>query len=260
MVENPSTLPLDDPSCFNLGWMFGAQIGKDTTSNFTFSLNGLAVKTAANKYVVPVLEAGGARLIDVTCMTIGMDPYVWRLPVAFENVRPGQILVRADSPFALVFVERVSVEERRIHGIDPITDQMVDVVVPDRSIDVPSFLVRVVSLLDGFDGFGLGLEGKGGDGMSSMLPYLLCCGGAGGLNPNNNLLLALALSKGQHSGGNLLPMLLLLGSSGGQSNSMLQSLLLASALSDKGGLFGFANKRGIPAQLEGRAKKKAARK
>jgi hypothetical protein len=259
MLENPNIVPIQDPACFDLRWMFGAQIGKDTTSNFTLSFNGLAVRTVDNKFVVPVLEGETASLIDVTCLTIGIDPYVWRIPVAFESIRRGHLLVRSDSPFSLLFVERVDIKERRIHGIDPMCDQVVDIVVPERTMDVPSFLVRVVSLFEGFDGegFDLGTSFAGGDNLSSLLPLLLCSGGgsAGGNTPNN-LLLALALSKGGGGMRNMAPLLLL--SSGSQSNSALQTLLLASAFSGGTGLFGFGRKRAaqIAEKPSGRSREK----
>jgi hypothetical protein len=244
VLENPNIdiVPFQDPACFDLRWMFGAQIGKDTTSNFTLSLNGLAVRTVDNKFVVPVLENDTASLIDVTCMTIGIDPYVWRIPVAFESIERGHLLVRSDSPFSLLYVEEVNIKERRIHGIDPIIDQVVDIVVPERTLDVPSLLVRVVSLFDGLDGDGweLGRDSDGGE-MGNLLPFLLCCGGNGAAgNVSNNLLLALALSKGGGGMGNLLPLLLL--SSGPQSNPVLQTLLLASSFSGGKGLLGFGRK------------------
>lgn len=229
--------------------MFGAQIGKDTTSNFTWSFNGLAVRTLDNRFVVPQFEGDTASLIDVTCLTIAMDPCVWRLPVAFESVQRGQLLVRSDAPFSLLFVERVDLKDRRIHGIDPMSDQVVNILVPEKSLEVPSFLVRVVSLFDAFDGDGLDL-GSAGGGLSGMLPLLLCFGGLGGggaaagTGISNNLLLALLLSKGGDLG-SLVPLLLL--SSGGQTNSSLQTLLLASAFSGGKGIFGLGKKKGAQA-------------
>src|SRR5262245_23218677 len=107
MIENPNIVPFQDPSCFDVRWLFGAQIGKDTTSNFTWSLEGLAIKTVDNRFVHPVVEGKTANLIDVTCLTIGIDPYVWRIPVEFESVQRGQLLVRSDSPFSLLFVLEV---------------------------------------------------------------------------------------------------------------------------------------------------------
>lgn len=251
MIENPNIIPFQDPTaCFDLRWMFGAQIGKDTTSNFTWSFNGLAVRTVDNRFVVPSLEddRAPAKLTDVTCLTIAIDPCVWRIPVAFESIKRGQLLVRSDSPFSLVFVERVEVKERRIHGIDPMIDQAVNILVPERTLEVPSFLVRIVSLFDalGGDGFDLGAI-SGGGGLGSFLPFLLLSGGIGGTvgagagaGISNNVLLALALSKGGDLG-SLGPLLLL--SCGGQTNGSLQTLLLASAFSGGGGFFGLGKKK-----------------
>jgi hypothetical protein len=242
MIENPNIVPFQDPaSCFDLRWMFGAQIGKDTTSNFALSFNGLAVRTIDNRFVVPGFKGNTATLTDVTCLTINVDPCVWRIPVAFEKVKPGDLLVRSDMPFSLLFVQESKEQERRLHVIDPMTDQAVDIVVPDRTLEVPSFLVRIVSLYDVFDaddfkgGEGEG-EGKGaGDSFNTLLPLLLssCGGNTGGNLLNNNILLAMLLSRGGSGIKNLAPLLLLC--SGTQSSSGLQALLLASVFS--GGKF-----------------------
>jgi hypothetical protein len=255
MLENPNVtaniVPFQDASCFDLNWMFGAQIGKDTTSNFAFSFAGLAVRTLDNRWLVPKLDNNGnPKVTDVTCLTIGIDPCVYRIPVVYDSVTPGNLLIRSDAPFSVVFVTE-KLDGHRIKGIDPRTDEVVEIIVPSQELDVPSFLVRAFSLFDGLDG-GIFGGGKGGDvggtNLSAMLPLLLLSGGLGGtngglnLNGNNNLLMALALSKGGSFGnGNPLMFLLLAGAgsgSGVQSNSLLQALLLSSMFSGGGGFFG----------------------
>jgi hypothetical protein len=260
IVGNPSMTtatpaPVPDPTCFDVPWIFGAQIGKDTTANFALSFNGLALKTLDNRWVVPSFEEGRANLIDVTCLIItGIDPYVFRIPVTLEGVEPGDLLVRSDSPFALAFVEEVDVEARRIRGIDPRNDEVVEIVVPEKSLDMPNFLVRIVSLLEGFGGEGLeGREGRellgGGPDGGLLLPLLLCGGGLGSSlgssNATANLLLAMALSRGGRDRGHFGLPLLLLCAGGAQSGNALQSLLLASAFTGGRG-FGERRKQALP--------------
>src|SRR5262249_55589644 len=109
MLENPNAnanalaniLPAVDSACFDQRWVLGAQIGRDTSSNFALSFDGeLTIRTADNRFVVPERGPGGnIKLIDVTCLTLNADPYVFRIPVSVDSIRPGQILVRSDSPF-----------------------------------------------------------------------------------------------------------------------------------------------------------------
>jgi hypothetical protein len=176
-------------------------------------------------------------LIDVTCLTIGADPYVFRIPVSVEDVEAGDLLVRSDSPLSLLFVERPP-RDGRIQGIDPRSDEAVEILIPDKSLDIPTLLVRVVSLFGGLDGiFGEGEEEEeGGFGGGGMWPLLMMGGLGGGLNisGSNNLALALALSRSRKLDSRIL--FLLLGS-GSQTTSLNQALLL-SALSGRQGLFG----------------------
>ncbi len=246
MLETPNTagnlVPFFDPTCFDQRWMFGAQIGKDTTNNFAFSMSGLAIRTADNRFVAPQMVGKNAKMTDVTCLTIGMDPMVYRLPVRLNDIDAGDLLIRSDSPFQLVFVTSTDVPGRRIRGVDPLINEFVEILVPEQELDLPNFLVKAVSLMDGF--MGIGGTGSGGGGLgsnlTSMLPFLLAsgsgigCGANSGIN--SNLLLALALgSKGSgfQSGKNNKNLLLLLAMQGNNSSSAMQALLFASLLGGK---------------------------
>jgi hypothetical protein len=233
MLETPnvaaSLVPFQDASCFDVPWMFGAQIGKDTTSNFAFSFNGLAIRNIDNRFVVLELDGAGVKVTDVTCFTIGLDPLVYRIPVLNTDVKRGDYLIRSDAPFSLVFVTEL-VNEHRIKGIDPRTNEVVEIVVPDRQLDMPNFLVKAVSLLGSFD-----ITGGSDSDLGGLLPLLLLGGGGvAALNTNNNLILALALSKGGGSAidRNLLLLMLATGGSS-QSTSAMQPLLLASLFNKK---------------------------
>ncbi len=275
MLENPNPAPPPatglDLTCFDQRWVLGPQIGKDTSANFALSFNGLAVRTLDNRFVVPRLtDEGVVRLMDVTCLTIAADPYVFRIPVTVEDVRAGDLLVRSDSPFSLLMVERPPANGR-IVGIDPRSDETVEILIPDRTLNIPTLLVRIVSLFDGIDGAigegeepgglpGFGGPAGGGAGLWSWLLLGgggLGGGGLGGGGGTNQALLALALSGSR----NIDPTLALLALCGGtQTNSLTQVLLLA-ALSGRSGFFAGRRRRreAEPAPPEGEGRRRGRR-
>jgi hypothetical protein len=243
MLENPNAVANVasglDLTCFDQRWVLGPQIGKDTSSNFALSFNGLAVRTLDNRFVVPRLgDDGVVKLIDVTCLTIAADPQVFRIPVTLEDIKPGDLLVRSDSPFSLLMVESGPVNGR-IEGIDPRSDETVEIVIPDRTLNIPTLLVRVVSLFDGLDGF-LGAGDEDGGNLGGMLPYLLFGGGGGlGTGGTNQALVALLLSRSRNFDATLAILLL---SGGTQTNSLAQAMLLAT-LSGRQGVFGSRHRK-----------------
>jgi hypothetical protein len=243
MLENPNAIANivsgADLTCFDQRWVLGAQVGKDESSNFALSFNGLAVRTPDNRFVVPQLSDDGAvKLIDVTCLTIAADPYVFRIPVSVDDVEPGHLLVRSDSPFSLLFVEK-NLGGSRIQGIDPRSDEAVEILVPDKSLAVPTMLVRVVSLFDRLDGITEedDDDATGAGSLSRLLPFLLAGGGGlGTVGGNSPALLALALSLSKSSKFDARLAVLLM-ASGNQTNSLVQAMLFA-ALSGRHGIFG----------------------
>jgi hypothetical protein len=257
MLENPNAianiLPVADPACFDQRWVLGAQVGRDTSTNFALSYDGeLAIRTADNRFVVPKLGPGGVvKLIDVTCLTIAVDPYVFRIPVSIDSIRPGHILVRSDSPFSVIVVERRP-ELGRIRGIDPRSDEAVEMLIPDKSLDIPTVLVRVMSLFDGFEGFvdeDYDADRDEDDGghrtFQGLLPYLLLSGQGGlAIGGTNLAWLALAFSKSRRFDPRLV--LLLAAAGGTQTSSLTQALLIAS-------LSGFGSRRRRDAKAEAAA-------
>jgi len=242
MLENPSSVVSTstglDLSCLDQRWVLGPQIGKDTSANFALSFDGLAIRTLDNRFVVPQLDAGRVKLIDVTCLTIAADPLVFRVPVTIDAVQPGDILVRSDSPFSLLVVETPPADNR-IVGIDPRTDETVEILIADRTLDIPTLLVRIVSLFQGIEAYGDAGEDRGGrvgggaGGLGSLLPFLLLSGAGGTGGSANNALLAFALASSR----TIDPMMALLLSGGAQTNSLAQTLVLLS-LSGRQNVFG----------------------
>jgi hypothetical protein len=251
MLPATNVIPLREAGSFDTDCIFGVEIGRDRSNNFAVGIspNGLslAVRTANSKFVVPYLEDNIARLIDVTCLTVGIDPFVIRLPV--QEVFPGDLVVTSDSPFSALFV--VNAQQDFIRGVVPGTQELVKYVPPQNLFGF-QFFVKAFSLLNAFGGGGSN-GGDGGDGgfgsnVTNILPFLLCCGKGEGTKDNSilNALLLSQLFSGQGQSNNILPFLFL--GEGNLGTSSLDMLLAAQALGGGFGGGGFANFAGRPQQ------------
>lgn len=259
MSPATNVVPFRDSCSFDIDCIFGVDIGRDCSGNFAFALNGLAVRTPDDRFVVPYLKKGVARLTDATCLTLsGFDPCIFRFPVT--EVYPGDLIVTADSPFSALFV--VEVDGDSVRGVVPGTQQLVRYIPPD-TVFGPRFFVKVFSLLNLFGGGGGGEGGPSqGSGINPLF-FLLCCGSGcgtcgsgGGGGRDGGLMTALLLSQLSGGGGgnlfnakggggatNLIPLLALLGGKGGGGGGGGLDPLLLLALSGgfNPGAGGFAN-------------------
>src|SRR6266496_1420495 len=145
----------------NLQSLFGTvTIGKDTSGNFRHSFKGLAVRaTTEGKFIA----YDGHEFIDVTNVTIeGGESYVYRLPVKIPQ--NGDLIVRSDNPFSVLFVEKVLDEHgAHIEGFDPATNTCVEYCPPANVLGC-RFFIKVVSLM--------GRLFKHGEDIFDILPLL----------------------------------------------------------------------------------------
>jgi hypothetical protein len=228
--------------CTDLKSIVGVQIGRDKTNNFVASFNGLAVRTWDGRYVVPTLDANHeTQLLDVTCLTLPIDPFAFRVPVSV--VHPGDLIVTSDSPFSVLFVETASEgspPSNHIRGLVPGRKEVVEYVPPKNVFNFTVF-VKVFSIFDFFSLTGSPpstIFGGGGN----LLPFLLLCLCKGDKTKSDSFLPALLASQAFGTvggtgtvggfGTNLLPLLLL---SDCGDNSGLETLLLFQGLA--GGTF-----------------------
>jgi len=131
--------------------LFGIQIGLDTTNNFALSVDPddfevrLAVKTPNGRYVTK--ERKRERLIDVTAFISNANPFACRLPVEWDEVHEGDLIVTADPPnFSALYVLTKYGHHGKLLGLDTGSSQITDFALPDNPF--LNFFVRVVSVVD----------------------------------------------------------------------------------------------------------------
>jgi len=189
-------------------------LGKDTTGNFKQSIYGLAVRaTTDGKFIARHKN----KYMDVTTGTIdGTDNLVYRLPVKMP--KPGDIIIRADDPFSVLFVEKID-DTGNVTGFDPSTEDIVEYR-PVTNMFNLNFFIKVV----GPDNL---LGGKNSD---DLLPLMLLSGQGAAGNSNDSLsTLLLMKSFGKESlddDDSMLPFLLL----SSQKNAGIDPLALMLAL------------------------------
>lgn len=189
--------------------MFGNfEFGSCEKDGVRLSPYGIAVKNAAGVYVSYKADTG--EVIDVDIANFNGGKYLYKLPVAFKDVKVGDVIIHNRKPH---FVTEV--KEGNITAID-MCEAEEKRVIPISNMFGFNFVTKVVSLLDGMltkpsedQPFGnllpFMLMNESGN-SNDLLPLLLFSQGNANVNPL--MLYALADNKG---GNDLLPLLLLSG-------------------------------------------------
>lgn len=237
----------------------GVAIGKDTSGNLKLSVRGLAAQNPNTHRFILVGTTGGEKgPIDVTELILpSADKYIYRLPVTADNVMQGDIIVKSDSPFNVIFVDKVDDGGRAVHGVELITSDRV-VYLPPATFFGPRLFVKAVSI---FDLFGLHHPGTGTSGTAAGTPmgidpnflFLLTMGdtgstsvGSGGGSGSKNdplaeLLLLQSLAGNRADLSRLIPLLLLRG----QGGDSLETILLLQSLQQSGHMPGYTLSSGF---------------
>jgi hypothetical protein len=142
--------PNYSPAAFDFGAVFGGvALGRDLSGSFAFSLYGLAVGRPDGTWVT--LADGEDTLLDVTPLVLaGVDPWVFRLPVAPNTLRRGDLILAADTPFSPLFLLGTPPPNQPILALDPIARQVVQFATPRNLFVDFEFVVQAVSVLDIF--------------------------------------------------------------------------------------------------------------
>ncbi len=122
----------------------GVQYGRDTSGNFALSFDGLAVRTSDNRFVVfKKEEKTPVRLLDVTGFTLATcDEFVYRVPVRTPSA--GQLLLRSDCPFEVVYVEEFT--GKKVKGVLA-SGEEVNYLQPERLGECTQY-VRIATALE----------------------------------------------------------------------------------------------------------------
>lgn len=87
-------------------------VGRDTSGNFSLSYKGMAVRTDCNRFVAFKAKKDHPEdvcLFDMTGLTLpGCDCLVYRVPVTYKQIKPGNFILISDCPFEVLYVTEVS--------------------------------------------------------------------------------------------------------------------------------------------------------
>ena len=183
--------------------------GSCENDNVKMSMYGIAVKNANGTWVS--YDAKSENVVDVDILNFDAK-YLYKMPVAIKDVKVGDTIIHCRKP---VFVTKN--ENGKILCVDPAAAEE-KIVLPVKNIFGFDFVVKIVNLFDGMNGFEapsadqpfgnnlwmfMMLEDKGS--MSDLLPLMLLSNNGNNFNP----LMLLALSNDKTSSNDLLPLLLL---------------------------------------------------
>jgi hypothetical protein len=135
--QSVPTLPTTTPTS-----ILGVQLGLDTSGNFAWSVNGLAVLTPSGRFVRK--DDCGDFLVDVTPLNLPVNPQVYLLPA--PCVAPGDLLITASDPnFAAMYVMNADTPDN-ILALDTATSLIVRYSTPANLFF--NFYVKAISLFD----------------------------------------------------------------------------------------------------------------
>lgn len=193
------------------------KMGPVTNGAVRMSMLGLAVASKDRSYVA--FDKRMNDFVDATDFLVdGFDNYIYSIPVATKDIKPGDFIFHGTTP-----VRVVEVLENGNISAQNITEREVVTVIPVRNVFGFNFYAKIVSLFgDLFNNandtqpFGnmlpLLLMNNGGS-TGDMLPMMLAMNGMNGSGTMNPMLMMAMLNKG--SGNDMLPLLLM--SQGGQN-------------------------------------------
>lgn len=183
--------------------------GSCENDNVKMSMYGIAVKNANGTWVS--YDAKSENVVDVDILNFDAK-YLYKMPVAIKDVKTGDTIIHCRKP---VFVTKN--ENGKILCVDPAAAEE-KIVLPVKNMFGFDFVVKIVNLFDGMNGFEapsadqpfgnnlwmfMMLEDKGN--MNDFLPLMLLSNNGNNFNP----LMLLALSNDKTSSNDLLPLLLL---------------------------------------------------
>ena len=189
----------------------GFQFGSCENDNVKMSIYGVAVKNAAGSWVS--YDAKTESIIDVDVLNFDGGKYLYKMPVAINNVKKGDMIIHNRKP---MFVTTNSEEDSRICAIDPAAGEE-KIVLLTKSPFGFNFVTKVVNLFEGFANgastnspFGnmlpLMLMNDDND-SDNMLPLLFMMNNGNMDLTNNPMLLYFLMKDGKHN--DMLPLMLL---------------------------------------------------
>lgn len=191
---------------------FNFDFGPMNANVVRMSIYGLAVKNKTGSWVS--YDAKNEEIMDVDVFNFDGSKFMYRMPVAIDDVTTGDVIVHMSVP---MFVVGKSEDGKAVYAVDPVCGERKEIMLTKSPFGF-NFVTKVVNFLgntfnaDASNPFGnLGLMmmlSEDSKGMSEMLPFMLMANGgnANGFDLSNPMVMYMLCKDGNGD----LPMMLAL--------------------------------------------------
>lgn len=199
---------------------FNFDFGPMNANVVRMSIYGLAVKNKTGSWVA--YDAKNEEIMDVDVFNFDGSKFMYRMPVAINDVAAGDVIVHMSVP---MFVVGKSEDGKAVYAVDPVAGERKEIMLTKSPFGF-NFVTKVVNFLgnafnaDASNPFGnLGLmmmlsdENKD---MNDILPFLMLNNATPGID--NNVLMFMALSNSKDGSKDMLPWLLMMNAQNPVSN------------------------------------------
>lgn len=163
---------------------FNFDFGPMNANVVRMSIYGLAVKNKTGSWVA--YDAKNEEIMDVDVFNFDGSKFMYRMPVAINDVAAGDVIVHMSVP---MFVVGKSEDGKAVYAVDPVAGERKEIMLTKSPFGF-NFVTKVVNFLgnafnaDASNPFGnLGLMmmlSEDNAGMKDMLPFMLMANGGNG--------------------------------------------------------------------------------
>lgn len=189
---------------------FNFDFGPMNANVVRMSIYGLAVKNKTGSWVA--YDAKNEEIMDVDVFNFDGSKFMYRMPVAINDVAAGDVIVHMSVP---MFVVGKSEDGKAVYAVDPVAGERKEIMLTKSPFGF-NFVTKVVNFLgnsfnaDASNPFGnLGLMmmlSEDNKGMSDMLPLMML---SGNVPMDSNMLMMLALFNSEKMN-DMLPFMLMM--------------------------------------------------
>lgn len=186
------------------------------SSNVRMSMYGMAVKNKAGNYVS--YDKGADRLVDVDTFNFEGSKYLYKIPVAFKDIKTGDVIIHNGAPCFVKSLPDPQVKSYSV--IDVYEGEMKEILIPVNMFGF-NYATKVVNLLEGAFG---AVPASEDNPFGGMLPMLLLSDGA----KSEDMLPLMLMMSQNASGTNMFsnPMMMYLLAKGDKNIDPLMMMLM----------------------------------
>ena len=115
--------------------------GPCTNDNVRMSMYGLAVKNASGTWVSYDTNSGS--IMDVDIFNFDGAKFLYKMPVAIKDIKPGDVIIHAKKPMFVNFVK-----DKFVTAVDPVDGELKDIILTQSPFGF-NFVVKVVNFVEG---------------------------------------------------------------------------------------------------------------